>query len=101
MESKKEANKTLHISGSGKVVTDEMIDCWEDALERDEWPSGWMNVGEIVEGKLPTSLSDAVTLSVKIPVGMKVALAHNAKEHGQTLSAYVRTLLTDRLMAVG
>lgn len=48
MESKKEANKTLHISGSGKVVTDEMIDCWEDALERDEWPSGWMNVGEIV-----------------------------------------------------
>ena len=38
---------------NGKVVTDEMIADWESALERDEWPSGWVNVGEIVEGKLP------------------------------------------------
>ena len=38
---------------NGKVVTDEMIADWESALERDEWPNGWVNVGEIVEGKLP------------------------------------------------
>lgn len=40
-------------SGAGCPVTDEMIDGWERALGRDEWPSGWVNVGEIVEGKLP------------------------------------------------
>lgn len=34
-------------------VTDEMIADWESVLERDEWPSGLVNVGEIVEGKLP------------------------------------------------
>lgn len=41
------------VAENGKVVTDEMIADWESALERDEWPSGWVNVGEIVEGKLP------------------------------------------------
>lgn len=40
-----------HIRENGKVVTDEMIADWESALERDEWPSGWVNVGEVVEGK--------------------------------------------------
>ena len=39
-------------SGAGCPVTDEMIDGWERALGRDEWPSGRVNVGEIVEGKL-------------------------------------------------
>lgn len=39
------------VAENGKVVTDEMIADWESALERDEWPSGWVNVGEIVEGK--------------------------------------------------
>lgn len=37
------------VAENGKVVTDEMIDGWESALERDEWPSGWVNVSEIVE----------------------------------------------------
>ena len=41
------------VAENGKVVTDEMIADWESALERDEWPSGWVNVGEVVEGKLP------------------------------------------------
>lgn len=39
--------------GADGQVTDEMIADWESALERDEWPSGWVNVGEIVEAKLP------------------------------------------------
>lgn len=34
------------VAENGKVVTDEMIADWESALERDEWPSGWVNVGE-------------------------------------------------------
>ena len=41
------------VAENSKAVTDEMIADWESALERDEWPSGWVNVGEIVEGKLP------------------------------------------------
>ncbi len=34
----------------GMRVTDEMIDTWCDALDRDEWPDGWQNVGDVVEG---------------------------------------------------
>lgn len=41
------------VAENGGVVTDEMISGWEEALERDEWPSGWANVGEIVEGEPP------------------------------------------------
>lgn len=44
-----------------KVVTDEMIADWEGAIERDEWPNGWVNVGEIVEGKLPKAAPDTRT----------------------------------------
>lgn len=46
------------VAENGKVVTDEMIAGWESALERDEWPSGWVNVGEIVEGKLVKKVED-------------------------------------------
>ena len=48
------------VAENGKVVTDEMIANWESALERDEWPSGWVNVGEIVEGKLPKAAPETV-----------------------------------------
>lgn len=41
-----------------KVVTDEMIADWESALERDEWPNGWVNVGEIVERNLVKKVED-------------------------------------------
>ena len=53
------------VAENGKVVTDEMIADWESALERDEWPSGWVNVGEVVEGKLPKAVPETVTLSLK------------------------------------
>ena len=62
------------VAENSKVVTDEMIADWESALERDEWPSGWVNVGEIVEGKLPKAAPDTVTLSLKVPAAMKRAL---------------------------
>lgn len=48
------------VAENGKVVTDEMIADWESALERDEWPSGWVNVGEVVEGKLPKAAPETV-----------------------------------------
>lgn len=88
------------VAENGKVVTDEMIASWEETLERDEWPAGWVNVGEIVEGKLPASLSDAVTLSVKIPAPMKKAIDAEAENEGKTTSAYVRGVLADSLMAI-
>lgn len=87
------------IADGGKLVTDEMIAGWEEALERDEWPSGWTNVGEVVEGRLPSSLSDAVTLSVKIPAAMKRAIDAEAEHEGKSTSAYVRGVLADSLMA--
>ena len=70
------------VAENGKVVTDEMIAGWESALERDEWPSGWVNVGEIVEGKLPKAAPETVTLSLKVPAAMKRALEKEAKAEG-------------------
>ncbi len=87
------------VAENGMVVTDEMIANWEEALARDEWPDGWVNVGEIVEGKLPTSLSDAVTLSIKIPAPMKKVIEMEAQSEGKTTSAYVRGVLAESLMA--
>lgn len=86
-----------HICENGKVVTDEMIADWESALERDEWPSGWVNVGEIVEGKLPKAAPETVTLSLKVPVAMKRALEKEAKAEGKSTGAYARGILADGL----
>ncbi len=41
------------VANNGKIVTGKKIASWENALEHDEWPDGWVNVGEIIEGKLP------------------------------------------------
>lgn len=46
------------VAENGKIVTDEMIAVWESALERDEWPSGWVNVGEIVERDFMKKVED-------------------------------------------
>lgn len=66
------------VAQNGVVVTDEMIAGWEASLERDEWPEGWENVGEVVDGKLPTA-SETVTLSIKIPASMKRIIESEAK----------------------
>lgn len=39
------------VAQNGQLITAEMINEWEAALERDEWPDGWVNVGEIIEVK--------------------------------------------------
>lgn len=87
------------VAQNGVVVTDEMIAGWEASLERDEWPEGWENVGEVVDGKLPTA-SETVTLSIKIPASMKRIIESEAKSEGKTTSAYVRGLIADSLMAI-
>ena len=88
------------VAENGVIVTDEMIADWEAALERDEWPSGWTNVGEVVEGRLPAPMTDSVTLSVKIPAPMKRVIDAEAKNEGKTTSAYVRGVLADSLMSL-
>ena len=88
------------VAENGKVVTDEMIADWESALERDEWPSGWVNVGEIVEGKLPKAAPETVTLSLKVPAAMKRAREKEAKAEGKSTGAYARGILADGLMAI-
>lgn len=85
------------VAENGKVVTDEMIASWEDALERDEWPDGWRNVGDVIEGRLP-SRSASTTLSIKIPMSMKQVIDAEAQSEGLSTSAYVRGVLAERLM---
>ncbi len=88
------------VAENGKVVTDEMIADWESALERDEWPSGWVNVGEIVEGKLPKAAPDTVTMSLKVTASMNRAIDKEAKSEGKSTGAYARGILADGLMAI-
>ena len=88
------------IAANGTLVTDEMIAGWEKSLENDEWPSGWVNVGEIVEGRLPKAAPDTVTLSLKVPAGMKRALEKVAAAEGKSTGAYARGILADSLMAI-
>lgn len=87
------------IAENGQVVTEEMIDGWCEALDRDEWPKGWRNVGEIVDGKPSQSASGTETLSVKVPSAMKKAIDREAKDRGMTTSVYVRGVLAESLMA--
>ncbi len=47
------------VAENGVVVTDEMINGWESALERDKWPSGWDNVGKIIDRRLPETTKQA------------------------------------------
>jgi hypothetical protein len=39
-------------SSDGIVVADEKITEWETALENDEWPEDWENIGDVIEGTL-------------------------------------------------
>ena len=88
------------VAENGKLVTDEMIADWESALERDEWPDGWVNVGEVVEGKLPMAAPETATLSLKVPAAMKRALEREAKAEGKSTGAFARGMLADGLMAL-
>ena len=88
------------VAENGKVVTDAMIAGWESALERDEWPSGWVNVGDVVDGRLPKAAPETVTLSLKVPAAMKRALEREAKAEGKSTGAFARGILADGLMSM-
>ncbi|WP_423977728.1 hypothetical protein [Lancefieldella rimae] len=88
------------VAENGQTVTEDMIAKWAEALDKDKWPSGWKNVGDIVEGKLPYATTSTETLSIKISKPVKIALDRSAKEEGVTTSAYVRSLLIDALVSM-
>jgi hypothetical protein len=85
-------------TSNGQPVTEEMLDTWSSALDRDEWPNGWTNKGEIVVGRPPLSAEGSAVLSVKIPVAMKRAIEKEAKNGGISTSDYVRSILASELL---
>ena len=48
------------ISENGKIVTDGMIENWEACLEKDKWPQGWTNVGEIFSQKCKFKIKNSI-----------------------------------------
>lgn len=85
------------IAANGTKVTDEMIDKWSEALDKDMWPVGWESRSDVVYGRPPISAGGSATLSIKVPKAMKDALEQQAKAHGTTTSNYARTLLAGAL----
>lgn len=85
-------------ASDGTVVTDAMIDEICAALDRDEWPEGWKNVGPVVRGG--TTEGNSETVTVKVTPAMKMAIEREAKTEGVAVSAYVRGAIERTLMSV-
>ena len=87
-------------ASNGQEITEGMIDRWCESYEKGEFPDGENTVGSVVYGRPPLSEGEAtVTLSVKVPAGLKEAIEQNAKAKGISPSAYVRSVLTESLLA--
>ena len=86
-------------AANGTVVTEQMLDSWSSALDRDEWPEGWASKGEVVYGRPPLSVGGSSTLSIKVPTAMKKALEREAKAHGTSTGNYARALLAGAMLA--
>lgn len=82
----------------GTLVTEKMIDAWEEALDRDEWPEGSYSVGPVIHGRPPLSSEGSAVISVKVPVGMKRAVEREAKNEGLSVSEFVRMLITRQML---
>ncbi|NHM13510.1 hypothetical protein [Xiamenia xianingshaonis] len=89
-----------YVAANGQEMTEAMIDRWCDAYEQGEFPAGERTVGDVVAGRPPLSAEKTVTLTIKIPVGMKAALVKKAKEKGKTASGYTREIIAEDLMTI-
>ena len=97
-----EENKmSSYIAANGQEITDALIDQWCEAYEQGEFPEGEHTVGGVVMGRPPLSMEKTVAFTIKMPVGMKAAIAKKAKENGKTASGYARDLIAEDLMAAG
>lgn len=90
-----------YIAANGQEITDALIDQWCEAYEQGEFPEGEHTVGGVVMGRPPLSMEKTVAFTIKMPVGMKAAIAKRAKENGKTASGYARDLIAEDLMAAG
>lgn len=90
-----------YIAANGQEITDALIDQWCEAYEQGEFPEGEHMVGGVVMGRPPLSMEKTVAFTIKMPVGMKAAIAKKAKENGKTASGYARDLIAEDLMAAG
>lgn len=86
-------------AANGQMITEDMIDTWCAAYEKGEFPKGEHTVGDVVRGRPPLSGDETVTLSVKVPMGMKEAIRKRAAEEGMTPSEYARLALSEKLLA--
>lgn len=89
------------VAANGQEITEEMIERWCEAYEHGEFPEGERSSGQVVLGRPPLSTEGTAVISIKVPVGMKVAVEHAAAEEGVSTSAYARAALADRLLSVG
>lgn len=62
-------------ASNGQEITEDMIDRWCASYEKGEFPKGEHTAGSVVYGRPPLSEGEAtVTLSVKVPAGLKEAI---------------------------
>ena len=85
-------------SKNGQVVTEEMIKSWSDALDHDEWPEGWTNIGDVVDGMPPIDNRCSEPLTVKVTKAMKEALTVEAQKEGLSTSDAIREAITNWLL---
>lgn len=88
-----------YVAANGQTITDEMIDDWCASYDRGEFPEGEHTVGGVVYGRPPLSHEATVTLSVKVPIGMKEAVRKIAEAEGITPSEFTRAALSEKLLA--
>ena len=82
-----------YTSADGHEYADEDVQRWCEDYERGEFPEGEHSTGKIVYGRPPRTDAHTTTLTVKVPVGLKKAIAAKAKQEGVTTSALVRQQL--------
>lgn len=66
------------------LVTEEMVESWCNSLDDDQWPSGWVNVGDVVSGQPPiaTTCSEPITtkLTSEVPTQYSALFPKSEKE---------------------
>ena len=89
-----------YVAANGMEFNDAMIDKWCEAYEQGEFPAGEHTVGGVVMGRPPLSVAEkSVTLTIKLPAGMKAAIQRKAAQEGVTASAYARDVLSASIVA--
>lgn len=69
-----------YIAANGQEITDALIDQWCEAYEQGEFPEGEHTVGGVVMVRPPLSMEKTVAFTIKMPVGMKAAIAKKRRK---------------------